>query len=1215
MPYETNNPPAIDVVVSNNSNAIDIMKVYDDGAGGTIQSPTPQTGTLTSSTITGLDLPGVAINYANLQTVQVLLGIGDDNFTVASTDNSTMTIIEGGGGSNTITVAQSTGPLVIYGNESASGAEYSSAPGAINGTGYSFTNFGTNIIDATNATGVTVIVGGPKHDDLTGGSGINWIAGGEGDDTIIASGTANYIFGDSSFTIDPLTRLMTIDNGLLPMDAGINGGVLSAGVDTITVTGSGSSTVFGDFGTVNIVGQPAGVVDPFSSLGSEVITKMASANTALGGDDQITVGNNDVIIGGAGADSIIVGATGADVLIGDDGEIDYTYNSSTHVDVLTSIKTTDSVHGGADTIAGPKDVHGNYTPGGGSNSIIIGGIGGDTIDVGGANNTIIGDDGQATYDPTTGKLIAITTEDPAVGGVDIINVTGGNNAIIGGFGADQITIGGGGNIVLGDNGFADFTAAGVLTFITTSDQTEGGDDVIEVDGSGNNQILGGSGADRITVNGTGKNVIFGDNGDASFDGTTGNLTKIETIGETSPAAGVVPSAESSSSGTIYGGDDTIKIGDGDNVVVGGFGADGITTGTGNDIILGDSGIAHFDATTGGLVSILSTFGSIAAPSGTNPDNGTSSDDVITLGGGNNVVIGGAGSDQIVVGTTGANVVIGDDGEADYTNGILTKIFSTDVTIGGIDTIAGPTVSNVVQPGGSGNNIVIGGVAGDTITLGGSNNTIIGDNGQANFDATGVRTSITTTSPTSGGNDIITVTGGSNVIFGGVGGDTIKVQTVNVAPSGNIIVGDDGSATFTAGVLTHIETADSTFGGDDQITTGDGDNVILGGSGADQITVGDGNNIVLGDNGTADLTAAGVLVTIQSTDPAYGGDDVIQLGAGNNVVIGGSGGDKITAGKLVVGVLTGGDGRNIVIGDNGEADFTGGVLTTIQSTATSFGGDDAITLGKGDNVVIGGLGADHITTGDGNDVIVGDSGFASFDATGVLTQIYSTSPDVTGGGTPSTGSSSDDIILIGNGDNIVIGGSGGDQITAGVGNDVIVGDNGEADFSAGIVTSVKTTSPTFGGEDVIKTGNGRDIVLGGWGADNITTGTGNNVILGDNGIATFTAGILTVIQSTDTSIGGDDTIKTGGGNNVVIGGLGADTITTFGGNDVILGDSGYAQFSSTGNLLIIYTTSPDATFGGAKDTGTSSNDIINAGDGDNVVLGGVGGDQITTGSGR
>ncbi len=227
--------------------------------------------------------------------------------------------------------------------------------------------------------------------------------------------------------------------------------------------------------------------------------------------------------------------------------------------------------------------------------------------------------------------------------------------VLGGKGADQITIGGGGNVILGDNGFADFTAAGVLTFITTSDQTDFGDNTITVNGSGNNVIFGGFPAPiGITVNGSGHNIIFGDNGDASFD-TSGNLIKIETISEVSAAIGLSPSMETNvdnGQGTIYGGDDTIKVGDGNNVIVGGFGADGITTGNGNNIVLGDSGTATFDPASGDLISIFSTFGT-AMPSGTNPDNGTSSNDVIALGNGNNVVIGGSGNNTIIVGTTGA----------------------------------------------------------------------------------------------------------------------------------------------------------------------------------------------------------------------------------------------------------------------------------------------------------------------------------------------------------------------------------------------------------------------------------------------------------------------------------------------------------------------------------------------------------------------------------
>jgi hypothetical protein len=139
----------------------------------------------------------------------------------------------------------------------------------------------------------------------------------------------------------------------------------------------------------------------------------------------------------------------------------------------------------------------------------------------------------------------------------------------------------------------------------------------------------------------------------------------------------------------------IAKGDLNHVILVGFGADHITTGNGNNIVLGDSGAATFDPTSGDLISIFSTFDS-ATPSGTNPDNGTSSNDVITLGNGNNVVIGGAGNNTIIVGQRGADGVMGAGGEADYTDRDLTDIF-----------------------GGTGN---------DTILLGGGNNDVVGDDG-------------------------------------------------------------------------------------------------------------------------------------------------------------------------------------------------------------------------------------------------------------------------------------------------------------------------------------------------------------------------------------------------------------------------------------------------------------------------------------------------------
>ena len=186
----------------------------------------------------------------------------------------------------------------------------------------------------------------------------------------------------------------------------------------------------------------------------------------------------------------------------------------------------------------------------------------------------------------------------------MINVGGGDNVIIGGVGSDTITLGSGGNTVLGDDGEA-FFSSGVLNnnqalglAIETTDQTVGGNDTITVNGSGNNVIFGGSGDDAITVNGAGSDVVFGDNGAASYD--NGVLLEVATVGETQAAEAfgnsVFASVELNNSGVVYGGDDTITVGDGNNVIVGGLGADTIATGNGNNVVLGDSGFATFTAT-------------------------------------------------------------------------------------------------------------------------------------------------------------------------------------------------------------------------------------------------------------------------------------------------------------------------------------------------------------------------------------------------------------------------------------------------------------------------------------------------------------------------------------------------------------------------------------------------------------------------------------------
>ena len=98
------------------------------------------------------------------------------------------------------------------------------------------------------------------------------------------------------------------------------------------------------------------------------------------------------------------------------------------------------------------------------------------------------------------------------------------------------------------------------------------------------------------------------------------------------------------------------------------------------------------------------------------------------------------------------------------------------------------------------------------------------------------------------------------------------------------------------------------------------------------------------------------------------------------------------------------------------------------------------------------------------------------------------------------------------------------------------------------------------------------------------------------------GVITDLQSTGTDQGGDDNITALGGDNTIVGGFGGDTITTDSGNDAILGDNGVIEYVD-GNAVRLSSNDDEAA--------TTGVDIINAGSGDNRILAGLSGDQVTT----
>jgi hypothetical protein len=161
---------------------------------------------------------------------------------------------------------------------------------------------------------------------------------------------------------------------------------------------------------------------------------------------------------------------------------------------------------------------------------------------------------------------------------------------------------------------------------------------------------------------------------------------------------------------------------------------------------------------------------------------------------------------------------------------------------------------------------------------------------------------------------------------------------------------------TAGVT--INTRIDGAGGDDQITTGLGNDVVYGGAGADTIVSGplfqkvkflltpvyDDNDFVSGDAGNDSIT------TGMGNDTTYGGagDDVINANAGNDWVYADDGND----------VVRGAEGNDVLFGNAGH---------------------DALYAGAGDDDLYGGGGNDVLVAigGGQNDYVMGETGSDSF----------------------------------------------------------------------------------------------------------------------------------------------------------------------------------------------------------------------------------------------
>lgn len=275
------------------------------------------------------------------------------------------------------------------------------------------------------------------------------------------------------------------------------------------------------------------------------------------------------------------------------------------------------------------------------------------------------------------------------------------------------------------------------------------------------------------------------------------------------------------------------------------------------------------------------------------------------------------------------------------------------------------------------------------------------------------------------------------------------------------------------------------------------------------------------------------------------------------------------------------------------------------TINGLGGTDTLTGGGGNDTILGGKGNDVLNGGGGNDqFLVGTGGGAD---------------TIDGGDADINGGIGYDVIKA-TVDNMKIG------LEAFVGIEEISADghigvtiNGSANDNVFDFTNVLLT-----GIGLVSGGNGNDTIIGNAQDNVFDGGSGNDTLVGGAGNDIFQIGKNAGLDSFDGGTGTDTIIATADGAHIGLGSITGIEVISGGdfGNVVVDGTSGddYMYFAKTtltnifavdagdGNDTIIGSAGDDTLRGGNGD------DIINGGNGDDTLYGEAGHDILSGGNG-
>ncbi len=687
-------------------------------------------------------------------------------------------------------------------------------------------------------------------------------------------------------------------------------------------------------------------------------------------------------------------------------------------------------------------------------------------------NVPAGSAGLPTVPPATDQPLNLNgtgSNDILTGGIgnDTLNGQGGNDQLYGGAGRDLLKGSNGNDSLFGGDG--DDTLLGG----TGDDQLYGGtgDDKLS-GGDGRDTLYGGDGADTLS-GGNGNDVLYGGDGNDLLIGGAGSDTMDG--GEGSDIYEIDPTDIVTDTG--QSGFDIARITNPTGVVLSLIGWSGI------DQIEGAAGADSIDAASQRSAIIILGMGgndTLIGGSGNDQLFGGDGHDRLTGGAGDDTLYGGAGNDTLI-GWLGADVMDGGEGSDLYMVDALDRIDDSGLfgydraqiyeTTGvaldlknwrGVDRVNGFTGNDTLDASLTHESIFLFGQDGDDLLMGGAGNDTL--NGGAGNDVL----------YGGAGNDWIVGFTGDDTLFGGPGNDTLIGWL-----GADVMDGGEGSDLYMVDALDRIN--DTGTEGYDRAQIYEQTGIALdlnGWSGVERVNGYSGDDTLDASRTTIAIFLFGeggndILMGSSGNDTLNGGmgDDLLYGGQGNDWMVGGLGNDTLYGGDGND-FLHGNAGQNLLFGGDGNDRLTGGT------------GNDTIFGGAGNDTLIGWSGADVMDGGEGSDLYMVDA-FDRINDTGTMgydrAQIYEPTGvalnlntwrgvervnGFTGNDTLDASQSTISIFLFGeDGDDVLYGGSGADTLMGGNGQDTLVGGLGNDWLVGGPGADHFVFRPGFG-RDVI-----------------------------------------------------------------------------------------------------------------------------------------------------